>query len=184
MNRDETARLLGMLQIHYDQAFKNFDDEMLKLAISTWHSGLQDLEASLVFNVAQKIVNTDLNPYPPKLAYIRQECLKIMNPTSLISPETAYETARKAIKSFGRYNEGKGLESLSSPIRRAVNAIGWQRWCNATDEEMGFIKRDFMEFYNDFDTPEREQKMLPPQTLQRLQELQKKAEQKRLGDGE
>lgn len=181
MDKKEVAQLLGIFQVHYEN-YRHFDNNMLKLAVETWYQGLQDLDASLVFNVVQKIVNTDENPFPPKLAFIRKECLKALNPTSLISAEIAFEMAKKTIKSFGRYNEAKGLESLPPSVSRTLKTIGWERWCNTKDEDMGYLKNDFVKFYEDFDTPEREQKLLPPQILHRLQQLQQNEKQKRLNE--
>lgn len=164
-----------MLNTHFPSVFNKFDDKMLNMAVESWHYGLHDLDASLVFNVTLKIITTDENPFPPKIATIRKECLKAMNPTSIIPAETAFEIARKTVIKYGRYNKEKGLESIeNASIKRALKGVGWDRIGNASDESIGYVKNDFIKLYEEVDLKNKEQYLVPSGTLAKLQEIAKK----------
>jgi hypothetical protein len=172
MDKKQVAQLLAMLQTHYPLAYKSFDDEMLKIAVESWHYGMHDLDASLVFNVVSKMMAMDESDFPPKMATIRKECLKAMNPTSLIPPETAWETARKTVIKFGRYNKDKGMAAIDNPsIKRALQGVGWDRIGDASDEDIGYVKSDFIKLYNEVDFVNKEQFLVPKGTLAKLQSM-------------
>lgn len=169
-----------MMNTHYPLAFKNFDDKMLNLAVESWHYGLHDLDSSLVFNVVAKITMTDESDYPPKLAVIRKECLKMMNPTSLIPSEVAWEIARKTVIKYGRYNKEKGLNSIENPsVKRALLGVGWDRIGDASNDTIGYVKNDFIKLYDDVDSETKERYLLPQGMLSKLKLA---AEQKQLGN--
>jgi hypothetical protein len=154
---------------------------MLKAAIESWHLGLRDLDASLVFNVLAKFTMVDETDFPPKLATIRKEVLKLTNPNSLIPAEIAFEIARKTVIKYGRYNKEKGLNSIENPsVKRALIGIGWDRIGDASNETIGYVKADFIKLYDDVDRENKEEALLPKGSLKKLQEMaqQKQLEQK------
>jgi hypothetical protein len=172
MDKKQVAQLLAMLQTHYPLAYKSFDTDMLKIAVESWHYGMHDLDASLVFNVVSKMMAIDESDFPPKMATIRKECLKAMNPTSLIPPETAWETARKTVIKYGRYNKDKGMAAIDNPsIKRALQGVGWDRIGDASDEDIGFVKSDFIKLYNEVDIANKEQYLVPKGTLAKLETM-------------
>ena len=181
MNKNEVVQFLAILNTHYHSAFKNFDERMLKAAIESWHLGLRDLDASLVFNVLAKFTMVDETDFPPKLATIRKEVLKLTNPNSLIPAEIAFEIARKTVIKYGRYNKEKGLNSIENPsVKRALIGIGWDRIGDASNETIGYVKADFIKLYDDVDRENKEEALLPKGSLKKLQEMaqQKQIEQK------
>lgn len=167
-----------MLNIHYPSVYSHFDDEMIKIGIESWHYGLQDLDAKLVFHVALKFITMNEKGYPPNLATIRKECLKAMQPSQIIPSEVAFEMAKKTVIKYGRYNKEKGLESIANPsVKRALLGVGWDRIANASDDEIGYVKNDFVKLYSEVDLENKEQYLVPKGTLAKLQSV---AEQKKL----
>jgi hypothetical protein len=163
-----------MLNTHFPLAFNKFDDKMLKMAVESWYYGLHDLDTGLVFNVTLKIIATEEKDFPPKMATIRKECLKAMNPTTILSPEIAFELARKTVVKYGRYNKEKGLNSIDNPsVKRALLGVGWDRIGNASDDTIGYVKNDFIKLYEDVDSSNREQYLVPQGTLSKIQEYAK-----------
>lgn len=166
------AQLLALLQNHYPLAYKNIDEVTLSIGLESWHYGLQDLDASLVFNIVSKIVAMDESDFPPKMATIRKECLKAMSPTSIIPSEIAWETARKTVIKYGRYNKDKGMAAIDNPsIKRTLQGIGWDRIGDASDEDIGYVKSDFVKLYNEVDLENKEQFLVPKGTLAKLQTM-------------
>ena len=78
-----------------------------------------------------------------------------------------------AVRKFGSYNQEKAFSTFSDPIKRAVRNIGgWQKICSTElGREWDFLKRNFIDAYNDFGQEAKEQQLLPAQVLHRLQEM-------------
>jgi hypothetical protein len=176
MNKDETARLLIFLKANYNSAFKEIDEMTFKMMRDSWHAFFEDIPVEIMVKVVQKhlLMGDD---YLPKVKWLRQEALKIMNPSSApLSPELAWEKAFKAVtRTFGRYNKERGMEHLRAnfpAIARAINAVGWDRICNASDDDIGFCKRDFVLYYNETNHEEKQEYIMPPNILTRLKEIQ------------
>jgi hypothetical protein len=146
---------------------------MLNMAVSTWQQCLQDLDGKLVLNVAMKICMTDLNDFAPKPAFLRKECLKVLNPNDFISAEKAWEMVSSAVKRYGNPNEELAMRSFNNTIRRAVNSLGgWQKICaTPIGKEWDYLRKDFVKIYSDYDIEEKPNKLLPETVLTRLQEL-------------
>lgn len=169
MNRQETIRLLAMLQSNYPNAYKDFDSEMLNAAVQLWQQTFQDMDARLVFNVVSKILMTDTSDFPPKIGVIRQECVKALNPTAFISPEKAWEQVLEMVKKFGYYQKDQAFKHFSNPVKRAVNAIGWDNICKS--ENIGIERSNFYKMYNSLEQENKERIIMPKAMLDRLHEL-------------
>jgi hypothetical protein len=169
MNRQETIKLLAMFQANYPYAYKHFDELMLQAAVQLWQQSLQDLDASLVYNIASKIMMTSTDDFPPKIAVLRQECIKASNPEIFITPEEAWETVLRAIKKFGYYRQDEAFKTFSEPIRRTVNYVGWANICRS--ENIGIERANFCKVYNSFETNNRERAVIPTAIFDRIQQL-------------
>jgi Loader and inhibitor of phage G40P len=175
MNKDETAKLLMFVKANYNFAFKDIDEMTFKMMKDSWHAFFEDIPVEVMVKVVQKHILMG-DDYLPKVKWLREEALKIMSPSSApLSPEMAWEKGRKTVISFGRYNKDLGMERLravSLAIARAINAVGWERICNATDENIGLCKRDFILYYSETNHDEKQGYIMPTNILNRLKDMQ------------
>lgn len=171
MNREETAKLLMLVKSNYPYAYKDFDQLNDRMLINSWHVLFEDIPVEVMVKVAQKHFLT--SEFPPTIKEFREAALKMTSKATRISGELAWDIAAKTVSKVGRYSKDVGMEKLRQAhpsIAKAVAAIGWETICNAPLEG-GFVKRDFMNYYDEVDAPEREQNLIPEKMMRKIQEL-------------
>lgn len=151
--------------------FKDFNVENLEVQINLWQRSLADHEYRDVVNAFEIWLNTE--KYPPTLAEFKPVVARFTNPSAFISPERAWELVTIAVRKYGSYNSERAFETFSEPIKRAVrNVGGWQKICQTElGRDWDFLRKNFVEAYQDFGQEEREQELLPASVLHRLQEM-------------
>lgn len=159
-----------MIQTNYPWAYKHFDEDMLKLAVESWHNFLSELDVRLVFNITAKLMSLDKKGFPPTIAQILEEYQKAINPSAFVRPEEAWETVRTAIRKYGSYRESEALASLSASTVRAVKTIGWMNLCMADDKQFDFMRKNFIEAYQNVEDEDR-YALLHPQANERLMQI-------------
>ena len=164
-----------MVKSHYLHAFKDVDEATFKIMVSSWQSFFEDIPVEVMVKAVQKHILTN-GDYVPKVSQLREEVVKMMNPTSMpLSADMAWELAHKAVtRTYGRYRKNDGMEYLRNhnhAIARAVNAIGWERICDATNEDLAFRKREFADYYNELNQPEKENFIIPKAITERIQQI-------------
>lgn len=137
-----------------------------------WQRSLADYSWSEAINALEYWVNTEEKP--PNLAQFKPIIVKLANPRAIISPERAWEAVSDAVRRFGSYGQERAFETFSEPIKRAVrNVGGWHKICSTElGRDWDFLKRNFIDAFNDFGQETREQELLPTPVLQRLQALE------------
>lgn len=178
MNKEETKGLFLLVKGSYPNAYRDIDEVQLKIMVNSWHSFFEDIPVQVMVKVVQKHILNSV--YPPSVKELREEALKIVSPTLLVSPEEAWESGMKAIRKFGRYRKDEGMATLSDSTKRVINSIGWERLCNCTDEDLGYLKNDFVKFYSDVEKDNKQVYLMPQGMLAKLQTManQRQIEQK------
>ena len=171
---------MTIIQKSYPTFHKEFDPEVFDFQVKLWQRSLSEytlLECKMAF---EKWVNTQ--DYPPQLNRFKETLVTTVKPNSIVSPEKAWEDVSDAVRRFGSYGQDKAFQSFSEPIKRAVRNIGgWQKICQTElGKEWDFLRKNFIESYKEFNTSESEQFLLPPDTLRRIQELQRLEEAKQI----
>jgi hypothetical protein len=164
----------------YPIAFKDFDVENLEVQVNLWQRSLANHEYRDVVNAFEIWLNTE--KYPPTLAEFKPVVARFRNPTAFVSPERAWEQVTIAVRKYGSYNSERAFETFSEPIKRAVrNVGGWQKICQTElGRDWDFLRKNFVEAYQDFGQEEREQELLPASVLHRLQQMTDEKKQERL----
>jgi Loader and inhibitor of phage G40P len=179
MNQTETAKLLTIIQRSYPNHFKDFDPDSFKIQERMWHNALFDYSYQECVTAFEMWFNTAV--FPPVPANLKPLLLKITNPQSLISGEKAWEIVDHAVRRYGSYGQSKAFNTFSEPIKRAVrNVGGWQKICETQlGQPWDFLRKNFIESFNDIDQERVEQEMLPSPVLDRIQGMwkQKQLEQ-------
>jgi hypothetical protein len=172
MNHLETEKLLNTIQRSYPNFFKDFDHDAFEVQTKLWQRSLADAEYRDVVMAFEYWINTE--KYPPSLAEFKPIVVKLGNPNALISPERAWELVSDAVRRFGSYGQEKAFQTFPEPVKRAVRAVGgWQKIC-ATElgRDWDFLRKNFVDMFNDFGQEAREQVLLPESVLKRLQHAQ------------
>ena len=177
----ETEQLLTIIQKSYPNFYKDFDPEVFEFQSKTWSRSLSDytlFECKLAF---ESWINTE--GFPPQLNQFKETLVKTVRPNAIVSPEKAWEVVSDAVRKFGYYGQEKAFSTFSDPIKRAVRGVGgWQKICQTEiGQPWDFLKKNFVECYKEFNTETKEQYLLPPDTLRRINELRQiEDEQKKL----
>ena len=155
----------------YPTFFKHFELENAEAQINLWQRSLANCEYRDVVNAFEVWLNTE--KYPPTLAEFKPVVARFRNPSAFLSPERAWEAVTIAVRKYGSYNSERAFETFSEPIKRAIrNVGGWQKICQTElGREWDFLRKNFVEAYNDFSQDVREQELLPASVLHRLQEM-------------
>ena len=165
----------------YPTFFKHFEFENAEAQVNLWQRSLANCEYRDVVNAFELWLNTE--KYPPTLAEFKPVVARFRNPSALISSERAWETVTIAVRKYGSYNSEGAFATFSEPIKRAIrNVGGWQKICQTElGREWDFLRKNFVDAYNDFGQDMREQELLPVSVLHRLQEVtgQKQIEAKK-----
>jgi hypothetical protein len=154
----------------YPMFFKEFNTDNFEVQINLWQRSLADCEYKDVVNAFELWLNTE--KYPPTLAEFKPVVARFRNPNALLSPERAWEMVSNAVRKYGSYNSERAFATFSEPIKRSIRNIGgWQKICQTElGREWDFLRKNFVEAYNDFGQDMREQELLPVSVLHRLQE--------------
>lgn len=185
MNKEETVKLLMLVKSHYLRYFDKVDEPTFKMMVDSWHGFFEDIPIEVMVKAVQlHILSGD--DYPPKVKTIREQVVKMMNPTNIpLSPEMAWEIAHKTVtRTYGRYRKGEGMEYLrgkNNAIARAVSAVGWERICDASNEDLAFRKNEFIAYYNETSASEKQDFIVPKQIMNRLNQI--KLEQSEKSNG-
>lgn len=155
----------------YPIAFRDFNPENFESQVNLWQRSLADCDYRDVVNAFEIWLNTE--KYPPTLAEFKPVVARFRNPSAFISPERAWELVTIAVRKYGSYNSERAFATFSEPIKRAVrNVGGWQKICQTElGRDWDFLRKNFVEAYQDFGQEVREQELLPASVLHRLQEL-------------
>lgn len=169
LNHSETEKLLTIIQRSYPNHFKDFDPDSFEVQVKLWQRSLADCEYRDVVNAFEVWINTE--KFPPTLAEFKPIVVRFSNPNSIVSPEKAFEAVSEAVKRFGSYGQEKAFQTFSEPIKRSVRAVGgWQKICQTElGREWDFLKKNFIEAYNEFGQEAKEQVLLPNAVLKQLQ---------------
>jgi hypothetical protein len=159
---------LTIIQRSYPNHFKDFDPETFEVATRLWGRSLVDYSWAEAMNAFETWINTQR--FPPTLADFKELIAKQKSPEKLISPEMAFEAVSEAVRKFGSYGQEKAFQTFSDPIKRSVRAVGgWQKICQTElGREWDFLKKNFIEAYNEFGQEEKHQALLPEAVLNRL----------------
>lgn len=150
MTKNETSKILAVLAA----AFPRFEPD--KLMLDVWHEMLGDLEYTVMQLAAKKCMINSV--FPPSIAEVRREAVKIINPQRKTAAE-AWEEVNKVVDKFGYYRQVEAMESLSPVVARAVKSIGFEKIC--LTENMGVERGQFIKIYEQMDGRDYEEILLP-----------------------
>lgn len=171
MNQEETVKLLTIIQRCYPNHFKEFDADAFKIQCTMWQRVFADCTFAECFTAFEMWFASE--QFPPMPVNLNQIVKKMRNPNAFITPEVAWETVSNAVRRFGWINQQKAFATFSESTKRAVQNIGgWQKICETPlGQQWDFMRKNFMDAYQDFEGDNQEQVLLPTKVLKKIQNM-------------
>ena len=72
MNREETAKLIGMIRGAYPWQTNGLSDDVAKLMIDVWYDTFKDYEPKHVFAAVRHVIKTDVSGFTPSIGVFVQ----------------------------------------------------------------------------------------------------------------
>ena len=113
-------------------------------AMAVWMELLEDIPDDVALKVLKAWCAE--NKWSPAISDIREGAVKIVH-GDMPDWGSAWETVLQAIRKYGRYQEAEAMASLDELTRECVQNIGFKYICNAEEEDIGYMKKDFENLY-------------------------------------
>ena len=113
-------------------------------AMAVWMELLEDIPDDVALMVLKGWCAD--NKWSPAISDIREGAVKIVH-GEVPDWGRAWETVLKAIRKYGRYQEADALASLDELTKECVENLGFKYICNAEEEDIGYMKKDFEKLY-------------------------------------
>lgn len=159
MTRNAVIEMMELLVLEFDDF--SISDALLDL----WEKSLADISNELGDLAARVVILK--SPHKPRIADIRGEALRLMNPESEIDAGHAWSLVLKAVRLYGSYQAARALESLPATVAEAARRVGWVEIC--TGDEMA-NRAHFLKIFEAMQGREKEIGVLPPALQDRMRQ--------------
>jgi hypothetical protein len=157
------------IQDCYRSQLKQFGEGSFEIQAKMWQRQFAEISFAEVFNAFE--IHWSDSKFAPLPADLKEIIKSNHNPQAFISSEIAWEKVIKKVRSFGRYQKDNGMRGLTEAEKRTANAIGWDRMCDCSNDDLGYLKRDFINLYSDINSEHRKAELIPEGVFQRLQKM-------------
>lgn len=172
-----TEKEFDLIRAAIKSAYPTFNVMPDVYSIRLWYRMLGDLPYKLCETALFELFAT--HTYPPQIAEIRQKCAEYTKPEIKDEGE-AWGEVQKAISQYGYYREEEALASLSEPVRKAVQRLGFRDIC--LDENEVATRAHFFKIYNAIVEREKTDMQIPAGILEIKREYIRQIEQKESAD--
>ena len=180
MKKSEMIQIITLLAGNYKD-ISNKNDKEKTMMLNTWYECLGDLDYNLVLQAVKKtIINSK---YPPTINEIRQNAVKMINPTTTISAIEAWNEAYGMICN-GLYMTEEQFNQASPIVKKFFGNVRQVKELAQTDTDTvnSVTKGQFLKQYDILIEREIEQKMLPPQMQEFITKISNKMDIKQIGE--
>lgn len=145
MNKDEALTLLGIIKITYPYAYKEFSKDEILIASGLWAKAFDDIPYKKVDNALKSYIS--LKSLPPTPADIKKIIFSEYQ-DNLLSNEEAWEILKRSARidydlARNEYN------NLPDEIKSITTINTLQEIGKATDDDIQYLKRDFINAYKE-----------------------------------
>lgn len=169
MNKQETIQIITLLAGNYDSIAKK-DKAQKQLMINTWQECLGDLDYNLILQAVKKaIINS---PYPPTIHEVRKNAIEMIEPSTQRTAIEAWNEAYRLICN-GLYLTEEQFSYTSPEIKKFFGNVRQVKELAQTDIDTvnTVTKGQFLKQYDIIVNREKEQKMLPEQMKQYINQI-------------
>lgn len=178
MNKQETIQIITLLAGNYDSIAKK-DKVQKQLMINTWQECLGDLDYNLILQAVKKaIINS---PYPPTIHEVRKNAIEMIEPFTQRTAIEAWNEAYRLICN-GLYLTEEQFSYASPEVKKFFGNVRQVKELAQTDIDTvnTVTKGQFLKQYDIIATREKEQKMLPEQMKQYINQISNKMDIKQI----
>lgn len=123
-----------------------YGKEISRGQLNAWYTFFVDDSAEVFRQAAYQIGAT--SKFFPSVAELREEMVKIYEPTLLLSSSDAYDQVLLAVRKHGYYNEQDAMHSLDPVAARTIRLMGgWKRFCVSDQNE--WTRKEFYRLYEE-----------------------------------
>ena len=120
MNKQETVKILALLQSNYPESFRGMSDEAAKVKVNLWAEMFADYPAELVLAGVKSYIASNTGSFMPNVGQIMEQIDRIQNPAALTEQE-AWELVFKALRNSS-YGYREEYAKLPPDIQRCVGS--------------------------------------------------------------
>lgn len=164
MTRNEFSNLAKALKTFYprDNMLPNME------SMELWYRELQDISYKVAETALRQYVAT--NRFSPTIADIREQALKITDPTITNDYGDGWEQVLGAVRKYGYYNVDEALASMDEVTRKCVKRLGWKNICMS--ENPIADRANFRQIYEQEKVKRKELQQLPDKVKQAIDLIQ------------
>lgn len=161
MNRDETKKILAVLQGAYPQFYRGVPDDDLKRIINLWTEMFADEPVEMVAAAVKAMIASRVNTFPPNIGEVKAQIVKMRMPDETTAAE-AWLVVANAIRN-GVYGAQEEFKRLPPLMQRLVGSPQQLREWAAMDVDTvaSVIASNFQRSYTAAVKTEREKMMIP-----------------------
>lgn len=118
MNKNETAKVIAVLQINYPDNFRGKSDAVLEATVDMWARAFADDSYAVVSAAVMSHIVSDTNRFMPPVGVIKAKIAEMLNPDDMTEQE-AWGLVANALRN-STYNSAEEFAKLPSAVQRAV----------------------------------------------------------------
>lgn len=168
MTIQETTEIIYILQATYPNFYNKQTDSQIEILVNFWASCFNDYDINVVLKALTSIIMKKKD-FPPNIAEINQEVIKIINPHEEIADgEIGWGKAQNLMKSYGSYLFAEQQTELTKqiekdyPLKMALLACGGLeslRMCEI--DNLNTLRAQFIRIYNSYAKRKQDDLLLP-----------------------
>lgn len=181
MNREETIKIMAVLQANYPDSFRGYTKEQMEGVVNLWTTILAEHTYQEVSNAVMSHIATDNNRFMPPVGVIRNKILSLTQPKEMTEQE-AWQLVYKALCNSA-YNSVEEFNKLPPAVQRAVGSAEMlKNWSQLDiDEVQTVIQSNVMRSFKTANKQEREVETLPKSVKEVMQQLANSKDVKQIG---
>ena len=147
MTKQDTYRVLGIMQAYYRDAFRGMTDDALNMTVSLWQELFADEPVALVQAAVKAYASTDKKGFMPVPGQIKEQ-ISILLDKGGLNEQEAWELVTNALRNSS-YGSVEEFAKLPPDVQRAVGSPNMLRtWAAVNYEELQTViasnfKRDY-----------------------------------------
>jgi hypothetical protein len=178
MTKQETNKIIALIKSLYPYFLRDLEKdesedqaEKLEVIRDTWHTVLEDIPYELATIAIQRHVCTENGKFAPSLHDIRSNSMVTVQGEQT----TGGQAWNKLIRKIGAYgvNHG-GTEKIKNDVDDITNKIidGQLKLIGMMNQEdIGYMKHDFIKQYEEYSKREKENKLLPESLRNQIEQI-------------
>ena len=148
MNRQETIRILTILQTNYPQSFKGWGDDQAQAFIALWGEAFRSTPAAIVTAAVKSIIYEDDREFAPNIGQVNHK-IREKNAESLVTePEERWDEVVTFYKKYWPDEFRKHYSELPELTRRLISIDDLKSLANGTVNKE-YEKNSFIKAYRE-----------------------------------